>query len=192
MRKTSVTVIAICATLLWLGEAHAELQTHATNPAVPEGTVYDTTTNLLWEMKSPAGTGGVHDVNNGYTWSVGTYSRIPPDGTVFKSFLASLNGGNYYDHSVALVVNSKPTSCFLDHCDWRLPSIMELQTIVNTSYSPTIDPIFGPTASGFYWSATTFAGDTVYAWGVFFNFQGLVAKDNKDARPFVRAVRSGL
>lgn len=88
MRKTSVTVIAICATLLWLGEAHAELQTHATNPAVPEGTVYDTTTNLLWEMKSPAGTGGVHDVNNGYTWSVGTYSRIPPDGTVFKSFLS--------------------------------------------------------------------------------------------------------
>jgi len=35
-------------------------------PAGPVGTVYDPTTNLLWEMKTANGT--VHDVNRMYTW----------------------------------------------------------------------------------------------------------------------------
>ena len=34
------------------------------------------------------------------------------------------------------------------HCDWRLPTIIELQTILLTEYpcatAPCIDPIFGP------------------------------------------------
>jgi hypothetical protein len=53
MKRTSLTAIAVCVGLLWLGEAHADrFETHANNVAVPKGTVYDTTTNLLWEKQT--------------------------------------------------------------------------------------------------------------------------------------------
>jgi hypothetical protein len=200
MRKTSMKVIAVCATLLWVGAGQAaRLETNSTNPAVPEGTVYDTLTQLLWEMKTPAGTGDVHDVNNRYTWSVGRLGSRP-DGTVFKTFLASLNGGDYNDPSRRLVVNSNPTSCFANRCDWRLPEIGELLGIVdlsapgcNSHNGPCIDPIFGPTKSDFSWSGTTNARDVNQAWTVFFSDGDRVVWDkDSGTMPFVRAVRSGL
>ena len=92
MKRTAVTILAVCVGLLWLGEAHAgRFETHATNDAVPEGTVYDTTTNLLWEMKTgsvggPSNPSDVHDVNNTYTWSSGEAGAPDvraPDGTAF-------------------------------------------------------------------------------------------------------------
>src|SRR5213078_3331138 len=59
-----------------------------------DGTVTDNTTGLIWEKKT--GTVGtpnpsdVHDVNNSYTWSgVSPYQN--PDGTLFTTFLATLN-----------------------------------------------------------------------------------------------------
>ncbi|MGO9452785.1 MAG: DUF1566 domain-containing protein [Candidatus Binataceae bacterium] len=188
--KRNLTVIAVCVGLLWLGEAHAaRFETHATNAAVPEGTVYDTTTDLLWEMKTPAGTGGVHDVNNYYTWSS---SGADPNGTAFTQFLSALNGGDYYDPSLGLVVNTNPTSCFTNHCDWRLPTTVELKGIVDSSRSqPSIDPIFGPTQSSYYWSATTNAGFPGLAWDVYFS-NGFVFSPYKSSNYYVRAVRSGL
>jgi hypothetical protein len=183
-----LTVIAVCVGLLWLGEAHAaRFQDHDTNSAVPVGTVYDITTNLLWEKK------GVST----YNWST-SGSRVQ-DGTAFTSFLASLNGGNYYDPSVELVVNSNATttSCFANRCDWRLPEINELKGIRDVFVDgcghgdPCIDPIFGPTFSEPYWSATTFAGDLRRAWFVNFNGGG-VSFDFKTNNAHVRAVRSGL
>jgi hypothetical protein len=65
------------------------------------------------------------------------------------------------------------TAKFLSHDDWRLPSVKELQSIVDysrspdTSHSPAIDPLFKCTTITneahqadypFYWSATTHAG----------------------------------
>lgn len=42
MKRTSLTALAVCVGLLWLGEAHADrLETHA-NDAFPKGTVYNT------------------------------------------------------------------------------------------------------------------------------------------------------
>ena len=70
-------------------------------------------------------------------------------------------------------VQKKNAEKFLDHNDWRLPSVKELQSIVDytrspeTSHSPAIDPLFNCTAFTnevqqvdypFYWSATTHAG----------------------------------
>src|SRR5262249_49071063 len=51
--------------------------------------------------------------------------------------------------------------CFAGHCDWRLPSISELQTIKDPSApgcevdGACIDPVFGPTRAFYYWSATS-------------------------------------
>jgi hypothetical protein len=59
--------------------------------------------------------------------------------------------------------------------DWRLPTIVELGTILDTnapdcrSGGACIDPIFGPTVAGGYWAATTFAAP---AWVVSFGESG--------------------
>ena len=70
-------------------------------------------------------------------------------------------------------VQQKNAEKFLGHDDWRLPSVKELQSIVDytrspdTSHSPAIDPVFTCTTITneahqadypFYWSATTHGG----------------------------------
>jgi hypothetical protein len=58
------------------------------------------------------------------------------------------------------------------YSDWRLPSVIELVSIVDTgTYNPSIDSTFfpGTSAVGFYWSSTQFAGDPGSMWGVYFN-----------------------
>jgi hypothetical protein len=52
MRKTSLTVAAVCATLLWAQMAHAQRFTDN-----GDGTVTDHQTGLMWEKKTPAGSG---------------------------------------------------------------------------------------------------------------------------------------
>lgn len=72
-----------------------------------DGTVIDRLTNLRWEQKTEDGT--IHDVNHLYTWG----GSVEPTGTAYKIFLASLNG----------------STCFANACDWRLPTLAELQTL---------------------------------------------------------------
>jgi len=120
---------------------------------------------------------------------------IEADGTVFTSFLATLNTGASRDGGATTVV----TGCFVNHCDWRLPSIIELQGIVDQTQgscdsgsAACIDPTFGPTQSSSYWSATIFSnGFASTAWGVDF-LDGNVDSLGPKANNYVRAVRSGL
>ncbi len=62
------------------------------------------------------------------------------------------------------------------------------------SAGPCIDPGFaavgGPTASSYYWSASTTAGSPYDAWGAYFFF-GSVPNDEKTYDHYVRAVRAG-
>ncbi len=138
-----------------------------------DGTVSDKTTCLMWEQKTDDGT--VHDKDNGYSWSTG--SPYNPDGAAFFEFLAELNG----------------PSPFTGRDDWRLPTITELESIVDLSEGPPrIDEsVFGPTASSDYWSATTYATFPDSAWIVNFDF-GYVGGDGKTVGQHVRAVRGGL
>jgi hypothetical protein len=195
------------------------------NPNAPrfedcgDGTVADNKTGLQWEKKTgtvssdvfcddPIGSNNncpdPHDVNNRYPWSLN--SPIP-DGAVFADFLPRLNG-YHLPHT--------PTDCFAGHCDWRLPEIIELQTIMigpeaapgqaaTCGSAPCIDPDFalvgGPTASsetapfGAYWSATPYfsAGisfsDSIVWSALFIN--GSVDDQGKAADYYVRAVRAG-
>jgi hypothetical protein len=56
---------------------------------------------------------------------------------------------------------------------WRLPTILELQTIVDEGHtSPAIDVTTftgGVTPSDFFWSSTPSADDATLAWGVYFD-----------------------
>ena len=155
-----------------------------------DGTISDNQTGLMWEKKTActgASATDIHCVNNTYQWSS---SGTAADGALFTDFLARLNtklstssdGGS----TVADV-------CFAGHCDWRIPNIAELRTILLASCSsgPCIDAIFGPTAASFYWSSTTPAKFSDFAFFVYF-VDGFVGFDDKtDFFDFARAVRGG-
>lgn len=73
----------------------------------------------------------------------------------------------------------------------RLPEVNELQSLVDyRSYSPAINKeIFPDTKSSWYWSGTTHAGGSYFAWMVYFSY-GSVGNDSKDDNGYVRPVRS--
>jgi hypothetical protein len=73
---------------------------------------------------------------------------------------------------------------------WRLPSVKELKTIVDTTIatSPSIDIAFFPsTVASVYWSSTTYAPSTTNAWIVNF-FDGVISGNNKTVSNQVRCV----
>ena len=105
-----------------------------------------------------------HDVNNRYAWSL---AGTPANGTAFMNFLVKLNDGTSSNGNTI-------SGCFADHCDWRLPTIVELQTILLAPYPCGTDPcinqtIFGPTQSFIYWSSITVATSPSLAWFVGFD-----------------------
>jgi Protein of unknown function (DUF1566) len=145
-----------------------------------DGTVTDYDTGLQWEKKNGApGLGGlcilgdVHCVQNQYDW----------------------NGANAFVDASADAVAL--TTCYFDRCDWRLPTSAELLAIVDTSVvgceetTPCIDPVFGSTNLGPYWTATTLANNPTFVWQVHFG-QGDPIADTPDTDAFVRAVRAAF
>ena len=152
-----------------------------------DGTTTDNLTGLMWEQKT--GTIGmpnpsdVHDVNNGYAW---TATGTAPDGTLFTNFLATLNGGEYYNPVTMLSENgSLASQCFANHCDWRIPTQAELETILDSTVSgcgfgvPCVDPTFGLILANITWSSSSESGATNRA-GVSNFFRGFTNFDIKD------------
>ena len=107
--------------------------------------VQDNVTKLMWEVKQNkdgnADYANPHDADNRYRWY---------DTTDFINALNSANFGGY--------------------SDWRMPTIKELDSIVNLGkLDPSIDETFFPnTQSYYYWSSTTYVSNTGSAW--FMNF----------------------
>jgi hypothetical protein len=142
-----------------------------------DGTVADHLTGLMWQQTDDAG--GLTDT---YTWSTGSDE---PSGTAFTVFLCGLNDCETGD-------GAPVTGGYAGHCDWRMPRIDELATIVDCAFgSPCIDEsVFGLTASSYYWSASTDYNFPDHAWSVNFNVGYVYGVSKVNSNP-VRAVRSG-
>ena len=139
------------------------------------GTITDSFTGLIWEKLSYDNS--IHDYRSSYSWPTAVSTKI--------STLNSTNFGGYND--------------------WRVPNIVELQSIINfgavnpavfsafhSSCSPGCSVLSCSCGEVLCWSSTTYKGQVSHAYGV--NFQdGLTA--NHDRSSFglsLRAVRGGL
>ena len=78
------------------------------------------------------------------------------------------------------------------HTDWRLPTIKELDSIVDLMrFNPSSDTSYFPdTVASYYWSSTTSAGNAADALSMFF-YSGYGKDDAKSYSDYVRAVRGG-
>jgi len=143
-----------------------------------DGTVTDNLTGIQWEKKTDDSS--VHDKDNLYSWS-SAFPSIAADGTVFTGFLSTLNA-----------------ACFAGHCDWRLPTYVELVTLVSEPYpcvtSPCLDQgFFGPTENGNYLTSNyrDIFGDTSGTAPIEFQ-TGTISNNGKPGSGFARAARSLL
>ena|ERR1017187_9441779 len=75
------------------------------------------------------------------------------------------------------------------YTDWRLPSYVELLSIVDFSNNPSINAaVFPGTPAGYFWSSTPSAGASGYAWFVYFYYGNAYSYDVSNA-DYVRCVR---
>ena len=146
----------------------------------------DNVTGLVWEMKTDDNS--IHDKDKTFTWC----DRNP-----------ATNGGNRGTCSTGTGNASTNTEAFImaindahfgGFSDWRLPTIKELFSLVNSSIQypgPTIDAAWFPrTVSSYYWSSTTYAYGTYAAWLVSFGY-GAGGSGAKSFSYYVRAIRAG-
>ena len=138
-----------------------------------DGTFTDQLTSLVWETKTDDSS--VHDVDNIYSWS--TDSPYKEDGTVFTTFLNTLNDGGFGGSN-----------------GWRLPSFYELNTLVAPGFpNCSVDPcttVPGEPVSSSYWSSSTSQYNPSFAWFVYFG-NGGDSYASKTLGSYVRAVRGG-
>ncbi|MBK6999481.1 MAG: DUF1566 domain-containing protein [Rhodoferax sp.] len=129
----------------------------------PDGTVFDPKTGLTW-MRCAMG----------QTWTGSTCSGAA------KTY--TFDGANALTGTVE----------FANQSDWRMPTIRELQTIVDRSvYSPAINSAAFPnTPRSSTWSGSPSANGSTLAWLVHFNYGGAYY-GNQGNSYTVRLVRGG-
>lgn len=138
------------------------------------------------------GNGIVRDNVTGLEW-VKDGNLIKNRDPGFDKDGTSGDGAVTWQHALDYVAKLNAEN-YLNHNDWRLPTIKELSTLVDSSIpypGPSINTTFFPgTVASYYWSSTTSAYDTSYAWRVYF-YNGDVELKHKSNNYYVRAVRGG-
>ena len=148
--------------------------------------VLDTTTQLLWQVKSSSS--GLHSAENTYSW-------FDPDEANGELDYRGLENGGVCDGSVCDTwhyVQAVNEAGYCGHNDWRMPNKDELFSIsdlLRANSPPTINTVFFPnTKAGEYWAGNdySFQWDAAWSW----NFElGHDRVDWKREAKYLRLVR---
>jgi hypothetical protein len=122
--------------------------------------VKDNVTGLIWEGKEASGTrAGSNTYTSYHSAFYGTQAQMDAATNTY-GYVAAVN-------AMALC----------GYTDWRLPTVDELQTIVDYSKpypGPTINTTWFPNTPGsVYWASSPYVGNSGYAWVVYFNSGGV-------------------
>lgn len=145
----------------------------------------DNVTGLVWEVKT---TSGLRSQGHTYTW----YDSASPDGHT-----GTANGGSCETAGrcdTEKYVQDVNAAGLCGAADWRMPTVKELEGIVDFGrVNPAIDPDYFPnTPPSDVWSGSPNAGDSDYAWVVFFrNGDASNSNSNRGGGLHVRLVRGG-
>ena len=135
-------------------------------------------------------------------WSLDRFVDLN-DGTMLdtSSSLRWLKNANCFeaqkwDAAISSAASLAAPSCGLSDGsaagDWHLPAIEELRIFVDAGYryNTLTTAGFSNVQANIYWSSSTYAGNTTYAWNVDLIF-GLVNVDDKPSGYYVWPVRAG-
>lgn len=178
MRPILASVIVVAAAAVVMSPRATAQAPAAAMRYVDNGndTVTDTQTGLMWEKQTTAVGSGENlrdprDVDNTYTWEYAV--------------------GDWIDKMNGRLIANVNDGSFAGYTDWRVPTMAELQTIVDMTQPTRVNPAFGPNALAPYWSSSRRElGTTPNAWYVLFGTDIPVSV----GVPFkfhVRAVRGG-
>ena len=160
-------------------------------PRTGQTTCYDVNGSVI----SCAGTGQDGEIQAGVHWPS---PRFTVSGDCLTDNLTGLMWVKAPDSTrrtwdIALTYANGLTRCGYD--DWRLPNINELESLVNAKEADTATWLntqgFTNVQPHYYWSSTTYASDTIRAWGVVDMDTGGVGADIKVNTYFVLPVRAG-
>ncbi|MFI3118914.1 MAG: PKD domain-containing protein [Methylococcaceae bacterium] len=169
---------------------------------------YDSNTKLIWEVKTTDG--GLRDQKWTYTW----YDTNSPDGNkgTASGIISCKTIGRCDTEKFTQDVN---TQGLCGSKDWQLPDNEQLKSLVycsngiynqsvggqvgyicpenGTDQKPTIDSGYFPntTLPNVFWSSSSYAGNSTYAWYVDFIYGGFVSAGYKYSDGQVRLVRIG-
>lgn len=130
----------------------------------------------------------------------GTVTHIPT-GLMWQKNIDRLDESNYKIVTWEEALSYCEELHLANYTDWRLPTIKELESIIQFESTYAIDTtVFPESAKGMYWSATS---STMYAdhawvidvhwnWNVYFPQESYLQLLIKQNQAFVRAVRNGV
>jgi hypothetical protein len=136
-------------------------------------------------------TQSVTDNVTGLMWARNANLMVTRDPT-FDTDSTANDGGVTWQHALDYIkkLNSEQ---YLNYTDWRLPNTRELGSLADYElYGPVLPSShpFTNVQSSSYWSSTSAASYTYYAWFVGMNY-GYVLNGNKTGVNFVWPVRAG-
>ncbi len=139
--------------------------------------VRDNVTGLIWEVKTDVA--GIHFKGNTYRWG-GETAQGSGYGAYYPDWNSLVNGSNGEQ--------------LCGFADWRVPTVVELQSLVSYNRlapDPVIDTDYFPnTINTHFWSALPSAAASTNASNVDFGM-GFVGDLPRNLTVFVRLVRSG-
>jgi hypothetical protein len=148
--------------------------------------VRDNHTSLYWEIKTDDG--GIRDKNNSYRWGGKTSQLTSSFGTLYDDWDSLVDEAN--------------SSALCGFTDWRVPSRVELSTLVDYSgrsnalggaRGPNIDTDYFPNTGSIYWSSSPRVDWNDAAWSVTFGNGAYADQTGRREYPrLVRLVRSNM